>query len=125
MVHTLRLPHLTLGSVGTMGRGRCHVDVSWDHRWVAAGCAEGQVRGQGGELVQGGAGGDMLLKGPGQRAKRATTCLEHLVVWQECRLVEKRVLLFLWERPRQTQKQSNMFPVGCCRLPACKQSPTP
>ena len=46
MVQTLKAPGFSIGSIGSMGRGKCHVDMSWDGRWVVAGAADGQVRGE-------------------------------------------------------------------------------
>jgi hypothetical protein len=46
LLQQLRAPHLTLGSIGSMGRAKCHVEMSGDGRFVAAGGADGQVRGR-------------------------------------------------------------------------------
>jgi WD40 repeat protein len=39
----LRAPHLTIGSIGSMARAKCHADMSGDGRFVAVGGSDGQV----------------------------------------------------------------------------------
>lgn len=41
----LKASHFSIGHIGSMGRGKCHAEMSADGRWVAAGAADGQVRG--------------------------------------------------------------------------------
>jgi WD40 repeat protein len=35
--------HLPAGSFGSMGKGKCHVEMSMDGRYIAAGSADGSV----------------------------------------------------------------------------------
>lgn len=43
-LQVLKAPHFTIGHIGSMGRGKCHAEMSADARFVAAGAADGQVR---------------------------------------------------------------------------------
>eukprot|EP00882_Tetradesmus_deserticola_P009279 GHRQ01009790.1.p1 GENE.GHRQ01009790.1~~GHRQ01009790.1.p1 ORF type:complete len:247 (+),score=100.18 GHRQ01009790.1:873-1613(+) len=42
-VQVLKAPHFNIGHIGSMGRGKCHAEMSADARFVAAGAADGQV----------------------------------------------------------------------------------
>lgn len=44
LLQVLKAPHFTIGHIGSMGRGKCHAEMSADARFVAAGAADGQVR---------------------------------------------------------------------------------
>lgn len=44
-MQVLKAPQFSVGHVGSMGRGKCHAEMSADGRWVAAGAADGQVGG--------------------------------------------------------------------------------
>jgi hypothetical protein len=44
LLQILRAPHFNIGHIGSMGRGKCHAEMSADARFVAAGAADGQVR---------------------------------------------------------------------------------
>jgi hypothetical protein len=43
-LQVLKAPHFNIGHIGSMGRGKCHAEMSADARFVAAGAADGQVR---------------------------------------------------------------------------------
>ncbi|KAF8066392.1 ATG16 [Scenedesmus sp. PABB004] len=42
-LQVLKAPHFSIGHIGSMGRSKCHAEMSADGRWVAAGAADGQV----------------------------------------------------------------------------------
>lgn len=42
-IQVLKAPHFNIGHIGSMGRGKCHAEMSGDGRWVAAGAADGQI----------------------------------------------------------------------------------
>jgi hypothetical protein len=44
LLQILKAPHFNIGHIGSMGRGKCHAEMSADARFVAAGAADGQVR---------------------------------------------------------------------------------
>jgi hypothetical protein len=39
----LRAAHFAIGHIGSMGRAKCHAEMTADGRYVAAGAADGQV----------------------------------------------------------------------------------
>ncbi|GAX77778.1 hypothetical protein CEUSTIGMA_g5221.t1 [Chlamydomonas eustigma] len=43
VVRTLRATGFSVGTIGSMGRGRCKIDMSVDGRFIVAGCSDGGV----------------------------------------------------------------------------------